>query len=105
MPLFTVVCSEFVKWQELPIPFLARIGRPLRLAVNRVLIDGIFRLRTLRVVTQSATRESFPTVGAVTWRNQHSSKQLRVAGSGRMVPAYIGVILITVPSGIFGRTR
>ena len=77
----------------------------LRLAVHRVLIDGTFQLRTLRVVTQSATRESFPTVGTVVWRNQHSSKQLRVAGGGRMPTLIHRRHSITVPPEIFGRTR
>ncbi len=69
-------------------------------------IDGTIQLRSLRVVTQSATLESSPAVRAIVWRNQHSSKRLRVVSSGRVsLSSCLGVTPITVPSAVFDTTR
>src|SRR5216684_5710011 len=89
MPLFTVVFR--IRQMGRNCPSLSRANwQTLRLTVNHVLIDRTFQLRSLRVVTQSATLESSVAVRTVIWLNYHSSKRLRVARGGRMSPSYVG---------------
>ena len=66
-------------------------------------MDGTIQLRSLRVVTQAAALEVLRTV---VWRNQHSSKRLRVVRSGRVsLASYFGVTPITVPSAVLDTKR
>jgi hypothetical protein len=83
IPLFTVVSG--IRQMGAKSHHVSRANwQTRRPVVNRPLIGVTFQLRSLRVVTQSATLESFPVVRAVVWRNQHTSKLLRAAGSGCM---------------------
>src|ERR1700736_6657383 len=76
IPLFTVV-SGIRQMGRNCYPLSRANWRTLRQAVNRVLIGVTFQLRSLRVVTLSATLESFVALRAVILCNQHSSKPIR----------------------------
>lgn len=85
IPLFTVASG--IRQMGLNCCHLSgRLGEPCIEQPIAYLIGATSQLRSLRVVTQSATIEFFPVRRAVPRRNQHSLKRLRAVRSGCMSP-------------------